>query len=84
MGVNLTINFTLKFEIILCGLNLFNHFDTWGLHKKNDISFLKKIYKKKYDKIAYKKTTLYLKITLCDIIYFKSKQNTDNWVYFIP
>lgn len=46
MGVNLTINFTLKFEIILCGLNLFNHFDPWGLHKKNDISFLKKIYKK--------------------------------------
>lgn len=46
MGVNLTINFTLKFEIILCGLNLFNHFDTWGLHKKNDISFFKKIIKK--------------------------------------
>lgn len=83
MGVNLTINFTLKFEIILCGLNLFNHFDTWGLHKTNDISFLKNVIKK-YNKISYKKTTLYLKITLCDIIYFKSKQNTDNWVYFIP
>lgn len=73
MGVNLIINFIFKFEIILCGLNLFNYFDIWGLYKKNDIFFLKKIYKKKYDKIVYKKIILYLKIILCDIFYFKFK-----------
>lgn len=46
------------------------------------LSYINEI--KKYDKISYKKATLYLNITLCDIFYFKSKQNTDNWVDFIP
>lgn len=40
MGVNLIINFIVEFEIILCGLNLCNYFDIWGLYKINGIFFL--------------------------------------------
>lgn len=52
------------------------------IRQMTSLSYINEI--KKYDKISYKKTTLYLNITLCDIFYFKSKQNTDNWVDFIP